>query len=156
LQDMLGDLEGSPEPVEVKIFGSNSDELTRIADELGPQIEKIPGIVDFKGPRRGNPELLINVDPGLTAHVGIPVDQVSQQVSAGLLGNVSTELRRSDRLVPIRIRYPDSFRFQEQSIRQYPIITPSKQIVALESLATITKDRGQNELLRENQRLMVT
>ena len=155
LQDMLGDLEGSPEPVEVKIFGNDSGELTRIADDLAPQIEKIPGIVDFKGPRRGNPELLVNVDPGLAAHVGLTVEQVSQQLSAGLLGDVSTELRQSDRLIPIRIRYPDSFRYQEQNIYQYPIITPAKQMVPLESLAAITKDRGQNELLRENQRLMV-
>ena len=155
LQDMLGDLEGSPEPVEVKIFGNDSDELNRIADGLAPQIEKVPGIVDFKGPQRGNPELVIAVNPASAAHVGMTVDQVSQQVSAGLLGNVSTDLRRSDRLIPIRIRYPDAFRYQEQNIRQYPILTPGRQMVPLESLATITKDRGQNELLRENQRLMV-
>jgi CzcA family heavy metal efflux pump len=155
LQDMLGDLEGSPEPVEVKIFGSNSDELNKIADEMGPKIQKIQGIVDFKGPQRGNPELLINVDPGSAAHVGLTVEQVSQQVQDGLLGNSPTDLRRADRLIPIRIRYPDEFRYQEQNIRQYPILTPSKQIVPLESLATIAKDRGQNELLRENQRLMI-
>jgi multidrug efflux pump subunit AcrB len=156
LQDMLGDLEGSPEPVEIKIFGADGDELVRIADELAPKIEKIEGLVDFRGPRRGNPELLINVDPALTAHVGLTVDQVSQQVHAGLLGASSTDLRRADRLIPIRVRYPNEFRFQEQNIQQYPILTPNKQIVPLSSLATITKDRGPNELLRENQRLMVT
>jgi CzcA family heavy metal efflux pump len=156
LQDMLGDLEGSPEPVEIKIFGSNADELNRIADDLAPKIQKIAGIVDFKGPRRGNPELVINVDPALAAHVGLTVDQVSLQVQTGLLGSSSTELRQSDRLVPIRVRYSDEFRFQEQNIRQFPILTPAKQVVPLESLATIGKDRGQNELLRENQRMMVT
>jgi multidrug efflux pump subunit AcrB len=156
LQDMLGDLEGSPEPVEIKIFGSSADELNRIADDLAPKIQKIEGIVDFKGPRRGNPELVINVDPTLAAHVGLTVDQVSLQVQTGLLGASSTELRQSDRLVPIRVRYSDEFRFQEQNIRQFPILTPAKQVVPLESLATIGKDRGQNELLRENQRMMVT
>jgi CzcA family heavy metal efflux pump len=155
LQDMLGDLEGSPEPVEIKIFGSSSEELNKIADELGPKIQQIRGVVDFKGPRRGNPELLINVDPGSAAHVGLTIDQISQQIRDGLLGDSTTDLRRVDRLIPIRIRYPDSFRFQEENIRQYPIVTPSGQMVRLESLATITKDRGQNELLRENQRLMV-
>ena len=40
LQDMLGDLEGSPEPVEIKIFGSSTDELTRIGDELGPELKR--------------------------------------------------------------------------------------------------------------------
>ncbi|MFY9559089.1 MAG: efflux RND transporter permease subunit [Terriglobales bacterium] len=156
LQDMLGDLEGSPEPVEVKIFGSNADELNRIADDLAPKIQKIKGIVDFKGPRRGNPELVINVDPGLASHVGLTVDQVSLQVQDGLLGAASTDLRRTDRLIPVRIRYPDEFRYQEQNIRQYPILTPNRQIVPLEALATITKERGQNALQRENQRLMVT
>ncbi len=156
LQDMLGDLEGSPEPVEIKIFGSNADELNRIADDLTPKIQKIEGIVDFKGPRRGNPEVVINVDPALAAHLGLTVDQVSLQVQTGLLGASSTELRQSDRLVPIRVRYSDEFRFQEQNIRQFPILTPAKQVVPLESLATIGKDRGQNELLRENQRMMVT
>lgn len=156
LQDMLGDLEGSPEPVEIKLFGADNEQLLRIADDLAPKIQKIPGIVDFKGPRRGNPELLINVDPGLASHVGLTIDQVSQQVHAGLLGIDATDLRRADRLIPIRIRYPNQFRFEEQNIRQFPVLTANKQIVPLESLATITRDRGANELLRENQRLLVT
>ncbi len=155
LQDMLGDLEGSPEPVEIKIFGDSSDELNRVADELAPRIQKIRGIVDFKGPQRGNPELLIHVDPALAAHVGLTVDQVSEQVQDGLLGDSPTQFRLSDRLIPIRLRYPDSFRYQENDIRQFPIVAANKQIVRLDSLATITQDRGQNLLLRENQRLMV-
>ena len=155
LQDMLGDLEGAPEPVEVKIFGADSNKLNEIADQVGPQIEKVPGLVDFKGPQRGNPELLIEVDPAQAAHVGLTIDQVSQQVRAGLLGDESSDFRLSDRLIPIRVRYPDDFRYQEQNVRQFPIVTPSKQVVRLESLAAVRKDRGQNELLRENQRLMV-
>ena len=155
LQDMLGDMEGAPEPVEVKIFGNSSDELNRVADELGPQIEKIAGIVDYKGPRRGNPELVINVDPALAARVGLTVDQVSEQLHDGLLGDVPTEFRQSDRLVPIRLRYPDAFRFQESNVRQFPILSATKQVVPLQSIATIGEARGQNELLRENQRLMV-
>jgi len=155
LQDMLGDLEGSPETVEIKIFGDSGDQLNKLADDLGPQIEKVNGLVDFKGPRRGNPELVINVDPALAAHVGLTVDQVSQQVQSGLLGNSPTDFRMSDRLIPIRVRYPDAFRGQENNIRQFPILAANKQIVSLESLETIVQERGQNELLRENQRMMV-
>lgn len=155
LQDMLGDLEGSPEPVEVKIFGDSGEELNKLADDLGPKIQKVQGLVDFKGPQRGNPELVINVDSALAAHVGLTVEQVSQQVQSGLLGNSPTDFRMSDRLIPIRVRYPDSFRGQENNIRQFPIIAANKQVVSLESLATISQERGQNALLRENQRMMV-
>jgi CzcA family heavy metal efflux pump len=155
LQDMLGDLEGSPEPVEIKIFGNSSDDLNKMADELGQKIQKVEGLVDYKGPRRGNPELVIKVDPALAAHVGLTVDQVSQQVQSGLLGNNATDFRLSDRLIPIRVRYPDSFRGQENNIRQFPILAANRQIVPLQSLASISQERGQNELLRENQRLMI-
>jgi CzcA family heavy metal efflux pump len=155
LQDMLGDLEGSPEPVEIKIFGSNTEDLNRIADDIGAKLQKVKGIVDYKGPQRGNPELLVSVDPALAAHVGLSVVQVSDQVQAGLLGESTTNFRSSDRLVPIRVRYPDSFRGQESNVRQFPIIAAGKQIVPLQSLATISTLRGQNALLRENQRLMV-
>ena len=152
---MLGDMEGSPEPIEVKIFGSNSADLNKIADDLGPQIEKIQGVVDYKGPQRGNPELLIDVDPAQAAHVGLTVSQVSDQLSAGLLGSQTTDFRQGDRLIPIRIRYPDDFRYQEQHVRQFPVIAANKQVIPLESIAAITTSRGQNQLLRENQRLMV-
>jgi len=155
LQDMLGDLEGSPEPVEIKIFGNSMDDLDHIADELSPKIQKVNGIVDYKGPQRGNPELVIEVKPELAAHVGLTVAQVSDQLQAGLLGESTTDLRRSDRLVPIRVRYTDSFRWEENNIRQFPLVALNKQIIPLESVATVSSVRGQNELLRENQRLMI-
>jgi CzcA family heavy metal efflux pump len=155
LQDMLGDLEGSPEPVEIKIFGSSTEELNRIARDLEPKIQNVRGMVDYKGPQQGNPELVIDVDPASAAHVGLTVAQVSDQLQAGLLGDTTTDFRLSDRLIPIRVRYPDTFRGQENNIRQFPILAVNKQVVPLESLAKIGTLRGQNELLRENQRLMV-
>src|SRR5262249_22444215 len=154
-QDMLGDVGRSREPVEVKIFGSDIEDLNRVADEVGTKIQQVPGIVDYKGPQRGNPELTVTIDPALAAHVGLSVAQVSDQLQAGLLGESTTDFRRSDRLIPIRVRYTDKFRGQENNIRQFPIMTANKQVVPLESLATIDRVRGQNELLRENQRLMV-
>jgi multidrug efflux pump subunit AcrB len=99
---------------------------------------------------------VIKVDPTLASHVGLTVAQVSDQLQAGLLGESTTDFRLSDRLIPIRVRYADSFRGQENDIRQFPILAANKQIVPLQSLAAISRERGQNELLRENQRLMVT
>ena len=155
LQDMLGDLEGAPEPVEVKLFGNDINVLNPIADDLGDKLQKVPGLVDFKGPQRGNPELVFDVDPNSAAHVGLTVAEVSDQVHDGLLGDSPTSFRAGDHLVPIRVRYPDAFRFQENNLRQFPIVAANKQIVPLQSLATVHPERGQNQLLRENQRLMV-
>ncbi|MGD1211520.1 MAG: efflux RND transporter permease subunit [Candidatus Acidiferrales bacterium] len=156
LQDMLGDLEGSPEPVELKIFGSDMGVLEQVADEIGPKLEKIPGIVDFVGVQKGNPEIVFHVDAALAGRAGLTVDQMTQQVSAGLLGLTETEFREADRTVDIRVRFPDSFRYNYSNIQQFPIVTPSKQIAPLSSFAQVEKVNGEAQLKRENQRLMVT
>lgn len=156
LQDMIGDLEGSREPVEIKLFGNDMGVLQQVADEIGPRLEKIPGVVDFKGLQKGNPEIVFHVDPALAGRAGLGTDQVTQQVSAGLLGLTETQLRRADRTVDIRVRFPDAFRYNYSDIQQFPIVTPAKQIVPLSSLAQVEQVHGDNQLQRENQRLMVT
>ncbi len=156
LQDMLGDLEGSPEPVEIKLFGNDMGTLEKIADEISPRLIRIPGIVDFKGLQKGNPEIVFHVDPALAGRAGLTAEQVTQQVSAGLLGLTETQLRESDRAVDIRVRFPDAFRYNYSDVQQFPVLTPSKQIVPLTSLARVEQVHGDNQLLRENQRLMVT
>ncbi|MGA8011643.1 MAG: efflux RND transporter permease subunit [Candidatus Acidiferrales bacterium] len=156
LQDMLGDLEGSPEPVEIKLFGNDMGTLEKVAGDISPRLVKIPGVVDFKGLQKGNPEIVFHVDPALAGRAGLTAEQVTQQVSAGLLGLTETQLRESDRAVDIRVRFPDEFRYNYSNVQQFPVLTPSKQIVPLASLAQVEQVHGDNQLLRENQRLMVT
>ena len=155
LQDIIGDLEGSPEPVEVKLFGDSMPVLQKVAEEIGSRIQKIPGIVDYKGILKANPEIVLHVDPARAGRLGLTVEQVSGQVSAGLLGLTSTALRQADRTIGIRVRFPDSVRMDYAHIRQYPIVAASKQIVPLSSVADVEEARGENQLQRENQRLMV-
>jgi len=156
LQDMLGDLEGSPEPVELKVFGNDMNTLEQVAGQISPQLQKIPGLVDFIGLQKGNPEIVLHVDPTLAGRAGLTPDQVTQQVSAGLLGAIQTQFREADRTVDVRVRFPDSFRYNYNNILQFPILSASKQIVPLSSLATVDQANGANALKRENQRLMVT
>ena len=56
----------------------------------------------------------------------------------------------------IRVRFPDAFRYNYSDVLQFPVLTPSKQIVPLFSLAKVDQVHGDNQLLRENQRLMVS
>jgi CzcA family heavy metal efflux pump len=156
LQDMLGDLEGSPEPVEIKLFGNNTQVLEHLAGEIQPRLEKIKGLVDFVGISKGNPEIVFSLNPALAGRAGLTPEQVSQQVIAGLLGISETQFRQADRTIGIRLRFPDSFRGDYSSVRQFPLVTPSKQILPLSSIAQVEEVRGENQLQRENQRLMVT
>src|SRR5881397_247407 len=73
--------------------------------------------------------------PAWTGRLGLGVDQVSAQVSAGLLGLTQTELRGTDRTVGIRVRFPDGFRYNFERIRDFPILTPAHQYAPLSALA---------------------
>jgi CzcA family heavy metal efflux pump len=155
LQDMLGDLEGNPEPIEVKIFGDDINTLTKLAEQVEEGMGKIDGVVDIVRPQRGNPEIDVRVQPDRTARAGLTIDQVSSQLAAGMLGDVSTSLRQNDRLVDVRIRYPDRRRYDLGWVTQFPLVSPEGNTVPLSAVADISTAAGESELNREDLRQMV-
>jgi multidrug efflux pump subunit AcrB len=155
LQDMLGDLEGNPEPVEVKIFGDDLDRLSALAERTAKRLEKIPGLVDIVVPQRGNPELSVRIDPTRAAKAGFTVEQVTSQLSTGMLGQVSTSLRRGDRLIDVRVRFGDKHRFDLDWLREFPLTTSEGRLVPLSAVAAFDTAEGETELDREDLKQMI-
>jgi CzcA family heavy metal efflux pump len=155
LQDMLGDLEGNPEPIEVKLFGDDVNTLSGLAERVEAGMKKIDGVVDIVKPQRGNPELDVRVQPTRAAKAGLTVDQISAQLATGLLGEVPTSFRRNDRLVDVRVRYPDRDRFSLDWVRQFPLVTAAGNTVPLTSTADLSTAQGESELYREDLRQIV-
>jgi CzcA family heavy metal efflux pump len=155
LQDMLGDLEGVPEPVEVKLFGNDINTLLELSSRIADKLKDIAGIVDLVQPRRGNPELEVRIDPTRAAKAGFTTQEVATQLADGLLGDVATEMRRADRLIDLRIRYPDAYRFNVEWIREYPLVTPAGAVVPLSATAEVVPVEGAAQLHREDLQQMV-
>jgi multidrug efflux pump subunit AcrB len=154
LQDMLGDLEGSPTPIEVKIFGDDTAVLETLAEPVEAMLEKVDGVVDIVGMQRGNPEMTWTVDPVAAGRLGLTVEQVSAQLSAAWLGEVATDLRLFDRRVPVRVRLPDAVRFDVARLADTLLRTPAEALVPVSRVARAERSNGQAELLRENLRGM--
>ncbi len=154
LQDMLGDLEGNPEPIEVKVFGDDPDVLGDLAEQIEPKLEKIQGVVDVVGPQRGNPEVTWKIDPVKAGRLGLTVEQVADQLSSAWRGTISTDLRLLDRSIPVRVRFPDDVRFDPAKLGSTSIRGAKGELVPAAALATISEENGQEELLRENLRQM--
>ncbi|MCX6550339.1 MAG: efflux RND transporter permease subunit, partial [Acidobacteria bacterium] len=155
LQDMLGDLEGNPEPVEVKIFGDDQATLATLAERTSARLEKIQGLVDIVVPQRGNPELNVRIDPTRAAKAGFTVEQVTSQLSTGLLGQVATAFRRGDRLIDVRVRFADRSRFDLAWIQEFPLTSAEGRIVPLSAVATLDTAEGETELNREDLKQMI-
>jgi len=154
LQDMIGDLEGAPTPIEVKIFGDDADVLAASAAKAEAILRTIDGVVDLVGVQRGNPEVSFEIDPIAAGRAGLTVEAVSTQLSAALLGEVATDLRLMDRTIPVRVRYPDADRFEPSRLGDTPIRGAGGAVIPVSSLARVVRTDGQSTLTRENLREM--
>jgi|HubBroStandDraft_3_1064219.scaffolds.fasta_scaffold00677_3 CzcA family heavy metal efflux pump len=154
LQDMIGDLEGTPTPIEVKIFGDDPAELGRLSEEIEPVLTKVRGVVDLVAPQSGNPEVTWEIDPAAAGRLGLTVDQVASQVSAAWLGQQATQLRLLDRAVPVRARYPDRNRQDLAQLASLQIRGADGKLVPLGSLGRPSASNGQSVFTRENLRQM--
>jgi CzcA family heavy metal efflux pump len=165
IQNQINNLTGAESPIEVKVFGSEQATLRRLAVQVGQVLEKIPGIVDVNtNVFMGNPDIIVRPDSVETARVGLTVMDVEAQLNAALYGQVASTLPEQDRMTNIRVRYPDSVRFDRNRLGHLPISlsaaapitanaanrTPSLGFVPLGQLARIEQVRSPNELNREN------
>jgi CzcA family heavy metal efflux pump len=154
LQDMLGDLEGNPDPIEVKVFGDDQEQLTELAEQVETRLEKIRGVVDIVGVEEGGPESTWEVDPAGAARIGLTVENVAGQLSNAWVGTVPTELRLNDRTIPVRVRYPDALRFDAERLAQTVVRGSDGQLTPASALVTIEDTAGDPLLMRENLRQM--
>jgi CzcA family heavy metal efflux pump len=154
LQDMLGDLEGNPEPIEVKIFGDDPDRLATLAAPVEEMVSHVNGVVDVVGPRAGNPEVTWTIDPVAAGRYGLTVQQVADQMAGNWLGDVATTLRLPDRTVPVRVRLPDAYRFDPKQFPATLLRSADGKLLPVSVVATMARANGQSELLRENLRPM--
>jgi len=152
LQDMIGDLEGAAEPLEVKIFGDDSATLTALAERVESELEGVQGVVDVVGPQQGAPETTWRIDPEAAGRAGLTVEQVEDQLAAAWSGETATQLQLGDRSIPVRVRYPDRDRFDPARAGALTLKTPDGRRVPLSALARPVVATGDGELTRENLR----
>ncbi len=158
LSDALNDMAGVTTPVEIKLFGSNLADLETYARSLDEPLGRIPGVADlYDGVVDPSPELAVHVHEASAARLGLTPEQVDAQVSGALLGAEAGELRLEDRAIGIRVRAPDSLRYDPLRLGEVPIVAPGSRATApLASLASLTRTNTRSELDRENQQQLIT
>jgi multidrug efflux pump subunit AcrB len=157
LSDVINDLAGAAGPVEIKIFGPDMEALEAYAKKLEPKMSKVDGIEDyFNGVAEPAAEMDMTIDQAEANRIGLTPSQVADEVSGALLGEPAGEVRLEDRTVGVRVRAPDSVRFNPRLLGSIPVFSPQTRGSApLASLATFHPTEARAELLRENQQQMI-
>jgi CzcA family heavy metal efflux pump len=152
LQDVIGDLAGSPEPVELKLFSRDHSAAQYAGAAVAKAIERTPGLVDlFNGVQGASPELRLQVDPVRVARLGLTAAEVEAQARSALFGAEAGTAREPDRLIPIRVRLPDSVRFSRELVARVPVVGPGGW-TSLGELGSVGDTGAASELFRENLR----
>ena len=156
LSDVINDLAGAAKPVEIKLFGERLDTLEAYAERLAPDLEGVQGLEDmFNGVVEPSPELMMRVNQAEADRIGMTPEGVGSVVSAALLGTEAGEIRAEDRPVGVRVRAPDSVRYNPLRLRALPVVAGTGRVTPLGSLATFTPTQSRISLERENQQQMI-
>jgi multidrug efflux pump subunit AcrB len=156
LQDMISDLTGSPQPVQIKLFSPDASLLGQWAPKVADAISNIPGghVVDVQDGidnSTSGPAFEFNVNPAIAARAGFTPEEVATDAAAILDGEPAPNpVVVNDRAYTLRVRFPETNRASLEAISDTLLVSSSGHTATLGTLATIHELPGQTEILREN------
>jgi CzcA family heavy metal efflux pump len=156
MMDVIGDMTNNPSPVEIKIFGSDQKFIQAKAREVKSLISSVPGVVDaFDGIVISGPSLVVRVDPLRASLAGMTVTDIDEQLTTIIRGSTESNIQKGEKIIGIRVRFPDPYRLDLDRIKQIRLVSPSGSAVPLGTVASVELTEGQSEIHREGLRQFV-
>ncbi len=156
LTDVVGDLQLTPDPIEIKLFSQDLNWLKETAPRVEQQIQKINGVVDtFDGLTETGPSINFRVRAGEAARYGLTGQDIADAASAALTGQISSYLLEGDRVVNIRVMAEKGAVDRLDKLRQLPLRTPSGTVLRLEQVCDVSIQPSEVELVRDDLRQVI-
>lgn len=153
LDDLIGDLQMAPDPIEVNLFSPDLNWLEETAPRVEDEIKKIPGVVDtFNGLTETGPSINLHVRSADAARFGLSAQNIADAVNLALLGEVSSFVLQGDHTVDIRVLAEPKSVDTISKLQNLPLRTPSGAVVRVDQVADLTIAPAEVELNRDNLR----
>ena len=153
LEDLVGDLAWSPQPIEIKVYNDDPRIFKQVAQEVAEWLPKVKGVVDIVNQTiMIGPSVNFRVDPEKAQRAGFGVREVADIQAAMMDGELASDMIRGDRLIGIRVRYPLQSRNSTDKLKDLLLTAPNGNTVPMSSISHIEMDEGQTEVHRENLR----
>ena len=153
--DMLGDLMSSVEPVEIKLYGDNQLQIQDLSFKIKDIVESVQGTADVSaGIKIAGPEVIVQPDVARLAQFGISPTDFQFQLQTQLEGNVISTIMEKEQMVNIRMLYPNAQRTSVNTLQNGNIFLPNGLLKPINTVATVTLQKGVAEIERENQKMI--
>ncbi|SSC66190.1 efflux RND transporter permease subunit [Ciceribacter selenitireducens] len=153
--DMLST--GIRTPVGVKVYGTNLNEMEKVARDIETVLKAVPGTSSAYAERViGGYYLDIIPDRMALGRYGLSIDDVQDVIGMALGSEVVTSTVEGRERYGVAIRYPRAFRSDPQSIaRDVQVSLPGGGTVPLGEVAEVKLTRGATTIRTENGQLAV-
>lgn len=156
LSDLIGDLTWSPNPVEIKVYSTDTQTLKTTAAEIAQTIEKIPGVVDVNdGLVVAGPSLRLKTNIAEAARTGLTPRAVGMEIQATMIGTVSSYVLRGDRIYNVRVMAVPRSHTTQQELATMPLRSVAGANLTVRDAARIEHEPGMLEMHREDLRQLV-
>jgi multidrug efflux pump subunit AcrB len=153
LTDVVGDLQMTPDPIEIKLFSPDLKWLKQTAPRVEEEIKKIPGVVDtFDGLKETGPSINFHVRAADAARFGLSVQDIAEAVNTALLGQTASYVLEGDRIVNIRVLAEPKSVNQISALRELPLRAANGTVVRLAQIADVSEEPSEVELVRDDLR----
>ncbi|TRZ73167.1 MAG: efflux RND transporter permease subunit, partial [Bacteroidetes bacterium] len=151
IADLLGDLIGRPEPIEIKIFGDDRSRLESLAIRAQGLLEKVRGVADLKnGIVVEGPSINIIPDEARLAQFHLSAADLQTQLQTYNEGVKVGEVQNGEQMLRIILRFTDFRENYLDRIMEQPIFSPEGSFRPLRFFAKAELSKGFPDITRED------
>ncbi len=156
VEDVIGDLTSTPQPIELRIFGEDRRLIEQRAFEAARIVSGVRGVVDVKsGVVVSGPNLAVVPSPE-AARLGLSAYDLTTNLAPWVNGIEAGEIVRGARSWPVRVTFAARSDPDPRSLIAARVATSHGHSMPLAELASVRVEPGETEIARDNQRTMVS
>lgn len=151
IADLLGDLIGRPQPIEIKIFGDNLAQLRSLAYKTQGLLKNIKGVADVQsGIIVDGPTITIVPDPLKLAQFNLSPAEFQTQIKASNEGVDVGQVQEGEQMIRILMRFTNFRENNLERIKKQLIFSPDGIPRPLEYFADVNLSAGDPDITRED------
>lgn len=152
VEDVVGDLTTTPQPIEVRVYGEDRALLERSAREIAALIAQVRGVVDVKdGIVVSGPDVSIRPTPA-AARLGLTTADLAEQLEPAVGGLSLDEIVRGARSWPVRVVVPAATGLDARAQLGGIEVATAGGATQLRDVAALRVDPGETEISRDDLR----